>query len=149
LEFIRKYKDLLRALKHQQLDHWLLDWEKVYAEAARLKLPNFQGHRCLYDFLTASRTVDVTFVADREAILNYEIQQEETPSSIMDLLEEFRNQLRTAWALINKGTSHSAFATLQGLFVFLFNSYHAPTSRGAMRGLSTVVVQATCFTMYG
>jgi hypothetical protein len=120
LEIVRRYKDLLRAPKHQQLDHWLLDWEKVYAEAVRLDISDVQGHRCLYDFLNALRTVDVAFVAGREAILNYEVQQGKTPSFILDLLEEFRNHLRTVKALSNqaghtgKEANHSAFATFQG-----------------------------------
>jgi hypothetical protein len=28
---IRKYKDLQRALEHQQMNQWLLNWEKIYA----------------------------------------------------------------------------------------------------------------------
>ncbi len=69
LEIDRKYKNLLRVSKHQQLNDWLLNSEKVYAEAVRLNLSNVQDHRCLYNFLNALRIVDVTFVIDRKAIL--------------------------------------------------------------------------------
>jgi hypothetical protein len=52
----------------------LLNWKKMYAKTIRLKIFDVQEDRCLYDFLNALRTVDVTFVVDKEAILNYEIQ---------------------------------------------------------------------------
>jgi hypothetical protein len=74
-----------------------------------LNLPDVQGDRCVYDFLNSLRTVDVAFVAGREAILNYEIRQRKT-SSIKDLLENFRNHLRTVRAPTSLDVS-------QGLFV--------------------------------
>jgi hypothetical protein len=57
--------------------------------------------------------MDLPFVSDREAILNHEVNQKKPPTSIRDLLEEFRNHLRTARALTTKGATHEAFATLQ------------------------------------
>ncbi len=112
LEVVRKYRDLQRAPKNQQLDHWLLNWEKVYSDASALNLSDVQRHRCLFDFLNSLRSIDMTFVTDKEAILNYELQQRKEPSFIRDLLKEFRNHLRITRALIKKST-HSAFATLQ------------------------------------
>ncbi len=119
LEIVRKYKNLLRALKHQQLNHWLLNWEKIYAKTIKLNISDVQDHRCLYDFLNALRTIDVTFVIDRETILNYEVQQEKTSSFILDFLEKFRNHLRIVKTLFNqtkhtdKKANHSAFAIFQ------------------------------------
>jgi hypothetical protein len=55
----------------------------------------------VYDFLNSLRTVDVAFVAGREAILTHEINQGKNSSSIKDLLKEFRNHLRTVRALIS------------------------------------------------
>ncbi len=66
----------------------------------------------MYDFLNSLRTVDVTFVADREAILTHEVNQGKNSSSIKNLLEEFRNHLRTARAL----TPLMADVGGQGLF---------------------------------
>jgi hypothetical protein len=43
----------------------------MYAETTRLKLSDIQGHRALFDFLNALRTVDVAFVAGREAIVEW------------------------------------------------------------------------------
>ncbi len=38
LEIARKYKNLQRAFKHQQMNQWLLNWEKIYAKTERLNL---------------------------------------------------------------------------------------------------------------
>ncbi len=61
----------------------------------------------MYDFLNSLRTVNVTFVIGREAILTHEVNQEKSSTLIRDLLKEFRNHLRTARALTLNG---------QGLF---------------------------------
>jgi hypothetical protein len=42
LEIIHKYKNLLRVFKHQQLNHWLLNWEKMYAKTIRLNIFDVQ-----------------------------------------------------------------------------------------------------------
>ncbi len=76
-------------------------------------------NRCLYDFLNAMRTVDVTFVVDKKTILNYKVQQEKSSSFILDLLKKFRNHLRIVKTLFNeidhanKKINHSVFAILQ------------------------------------
>jgi hypothetical protein len=110
---IRKYKDLQRALKHQQMNQWLLNWEKIYAKTKRLNLSDVQNDRCAYDFLNSLRTMNLSFVSDRETILNHEMNQSKSSTSIRDLLEEFRNHLRIARVLITKKATHEAFATLQ------------------------------------
>jgi hypothetical protein len=46
LEIVRKYKNLQQALKHQQMNQWLLNWKKIYAKANRLNLSNVQNDRC-------------------------------------------------------------------------------------------------------
>ncbi len=119
LEIVRRYKNLLRVFKHQQLNHWLLNWEKIYAKTIRLNILDVQNHRCLYDFLNALRTINVAFVIDKKTILNYEVQQEKKSSFILDFLKEFRNHLRIVKTLFNqidhtdKKANHSTFATLQ------------------------------------
>jgi Na+-transporting methylmalonyl-CoA/oxaloacetate decarboxylase gamma subunit len=113
LEIVRKYKNLQRALKHQQMNQWLLNWKKVYAKTKRLNLSDVQNDRCAYDFLNSLRTMNLSFVSDRETILNHEMNQSKSSTSIRNLLEEFRNHLRIARALITKKTTHEAFATLQ------------------------------------
>ncbi len=72
-----------------------------------------QNDRCAYDFLNSLRTMNLSFVFDRETILNHEMNQSKSSTSIKDLLKEFRNHLRIARALITKRASHEAFVTLQ------------------------------------
>ncbi len=100
LKIIRRYKNLQLISKRDQLNQWLLEWERVYAKTARLNLSNVQKNRCVYDFLNSLRTVNVTFVINRETILNYELRQRKI-SSIKNLLKNFRNHLRTTRALIS------------------------------------------------
>ncbi len=107
LKVIRKYKDLQQTSKQNltskrdQLNQWLLEWKRIYAKTARLNLSNVQRNRYVYDFLNSLRTMNVTFVIDRETILNHEVQQEKNSSSIKNLLKKFRNHLRTIRALIS------------------------------------------------
>jgi hypothetical protein len=113
LEMIRKYKDLQRAFKHQQMNQWLLNWEKIYAKTKRLNLFDVQNDRCAYDFLNSLRTMNLSFVFDKKTILNHEMNQSKLSTSIRNLLEEFRNHLQIARTLITKRATHEAFATLQ------------------------------------
>jgi hypothetical protein len=57
--------------------------------------------------------MNLSFVFDRKTILNHEMNQRKSSTSIRDLLEEFRNHLRIARTLITKKATHEAFATLQ------------------------------------
>ncbi len=57
--------------------------------------------------------MNLSFVFDKKTILNHEMNQKKFSTSIRDFLEEFRNHLRIARALITKRTTHEAFATLQ------------------------------------
>ncbi len=43
-KMIRKYKDLQRTFKHQQMNQWLLNWEKIYAKTKRLNLFDVQNY---------------------------------------------------------------------------------------------------------
>jgi hypothetical protein len=57
--------------------------------------------------------MNLSFVFERKTILNHEMNQKKFSTSIRNLLEEFRNHLRIARALITKKATHEAFATLQ------------------------------------
>ncbi len=75
LEIIQKYKNLQRISKYQQLDQYLLNWEKIYAKTKRLNLSNVQKNRCAYDFLNSLRRINTSFVIDKKIILNHEMNQ--------------------------------------------------------------------------
>ncbi len=113
LEMIRKYKNLQRALKHQQMNQWLLNWEKIYAKTKRLNLFDVQNDRCAYDFFNSLKTMNLSFVFKRKTILNHEMNQKKSSTSIKNLLKEFRNHFQIARTLITKKVIHKAFATLQ------------------------------------
>ncbi len=113
LEMIRKYKDLQKAFKHQQMNQWLLNWKKIYAKTKRLNLFYVQNDQCAYDFLNSLRTMNLSYMFNKKTILNHEMNQKKSSTSIKNRLKEFRNHLRIARALITKQTSHEAFATLQ------------------------------------
>jgi hypothetical protein len=57
--------------------------------------------------------MNLSFVSDRKAILNHEMNQSKFLTSIRNLLKEFRNHLQIARALITKKATHETFATLQ------------------------------------
>jgi hypothetical protein len=75
LEMIRKYKNLQKALKHQQMNQSLLNWKKIYAKTKRLNLSDIQNNRCAYDFFNSLRTMNLSFMFERETILNHEMNQ--------------------------------------------------------------------------
>ncbi len=113
LEMTRKYKNLQKALKHQQLNQWLLNWEKIYAKTRRLNLSDVTKNRCAYNFLNSLRTMNLSFVFNKKTILNHEMNQKKSSTSIRNILKEFRNHSRIARTLITKKTTHEAFVTLQ------------------------------------
>jgi hypothetical protein len=107
---------LLRGPRAQQQEKWLQQYKRTYAEAVKIKLPEVQDDRLLYDFLDALRSTDMAYVSGREAVLADRIERNDAPLSVKDLLKNYRNYLRTARARISasKGFSHTEFATLQG-----------------------------------
>jgi Reverse transcriptase (RNA-dependent DNA polymerase) len=116
LEVTRRYRELLRGPRAQQQEAWLQQYERTYAEAVKTKLPEVQGDRPLHDFFDALRSTDMAYVSGREAVLADRIERKDVPPSVKDLLENYRNHLRTTKARMSasKGSSHTAFATLQG-----------------------------------
>jgi hypothetical protein len=57
--------------------------------------------------------MNLSFMFDKKTILNHEMNQNKSSTSIKNLLKEFRNHFRIARTLITKRTTHEAFATLQ------------------------------------
>jgi hypothetical protein len=112
-EIVRKYINLQRAFKHQQMNQWLLNWKIIYAKTKRLNLFDVQNNQCAYNFLNSLRTMNLSFVFNKKTILNHEMNQNKSSTSIKDFLKEFRNYFWIARTLITKRTSHKAFVTLQ------------------------------------
>ncbi len=78
-----------------------------------MNLFDVKNDRCAYDFLNSLRTMNLSFVFDKKAILNHEMNQKKFSTLIKIFLEKFRNHLQIAQALITKKAIHEAFATLQ------------------------------------
>jgi hypothetical protein len=116
LEVTHRYRELLRGPKAQQHEKWLQQYERTYAEAVKIKLPEVQHDRPRYDFLDTARSTDIVYVSGREAVRADRIECNDAPPFVKDLLENCRNHLRTARARMSasKGSSYTAFATLQG-----------------------------------
>jgi phosphoglycerate-specific signal transduction histidine kinase len=111
-EMIRKYKDLQKAFKHQQMNQWLLNWKKIYAKTKQLNLFDVQNDWCAYDFLNTLCTMNLSFVFNKKTIFNHEMNQCKFSTLIKNLLEKYRNYLKIARTLITKRTIHKAFAIL-------------------------------------
>lgn len=110
LELMQQYQDLKKAPRSQGIDKWLQQWEKIYADAVRLDLPDVQRDRPLYDFLQAVKSLDPSFSS---ANLTYIMRGKEVPT-LFELVEQFRNARRINNASDKTAHSHSAFPTFQG-----------------------------------
>ena len=116
LEITRKYRDLLRGPKGQQQEKWLQQFERTYAQAVKLELPEILKDRPLDDFLDALRSTDMAFVSGREAVLADRIERGDKQPTLENMVENYRNHLRTASARISASKSPAhAYATLQGV----------------------------------
>jgi hypothetical protein len=90
----------------------------------------------LEDYKKTLRTVNVAFVAGREAILTHEIDQEKNSSSIKNLLKKFRNHLCTVRALT------SLMADVGGQGIFASDGLFAPKAgSGPNKGLAEMIDQ--------
>ena len=97
----------------QGIDTWLQRWEKTYADAVKIKMPEVQDEKPLYDFLLSIQELDPMFVAIQESSFKEKLHTRDPLPSLYDLLERYRNHLRTQRAT-SKSPSHSAFAAYQG-----------------------------------
>jgi hypothetical protein len=114
IELARRYRDIQQGPVNQDPDRWLTDWEKVYTDAVRLRLPEVQEEYPLYDFLNAIRNVDKAWTAGREAILEERIRRNESLPTIYDIIEDYRNHQRISQATSRASPSYATFATFRG-----------------------------------
>jgi hypothetical protein len=89
LEVTRRYRELLRGSRAQQQEKWLQQYECTYAETVKIKLPDIQNNRLLYDFLDALRSTNIAYVSGREAVLADRIKCNNAPPSVKDLLKNY------------------------------------------------------------
>ena len=93
-----------------------MDWEKAYDDAVKIKISDIDGILFFYDFLNTLRSVDMAYVAGREAVIEHEIEKNQNPSTMKKLIENYRNHFRLVKTLTesDKVASHSIFVILQG-----------------------------------
>lgn len=111
LEITKKYQALRRYHRNENIETYLNNWEKVYAEAAELKIPEVDRYRPLTDFLVAITEISPGFAASEEAKLTDKIDEGITPPTLYKLIEKFRNHRRIHDA--SKEISQGAFATFK------------------------------------
>jgi hypothetical protein len=114
IELARRYRDIQQGPVNQDPDRWLTDWEKVYTDAVRLRLPEVQEEYPLYDFLNAIRNVDKAWTAGREAILEERIRRNESLPTVYDIIEDYRNHQRISQATSRASLPYATFATFFG-----------------------------------
>jgi hypothetical protein len=113
LELIQQYRELQKAPRAQQIDGWLLKWERTYTEAVKLALPNVQDDRATYDFLQAIKGVDSQYTATHEVLISEKIKKNEQISTVHNAVADYRNHLRLN-RVTTKSSSYSAFAFFNG-----------------------------------
>ena len=113
LELARKYNKLKTYSKRENIEKWMKDWETVYTDGKKLKIPEVADERSLFDFTHAISAIDSGYASTQEYFINQKIKNKESLPELYDLVEDFRNHYRRTEAL-NPSSSHSAFAALRG-----------------------------------
>ena len=114
LELACKYNKLKTYSKRENVEKWLKDWEIVFTDGRKLKIPEVADDRSLFDFTHAISVIDSGYASSQEYFINQKIKNSENLPDLYDLVEDFRNHLRRTEAL-KMSPSHSAFAaTLNG-----------------------------------
>jgi Reverse transcriptase (RNA-dependent DNA polymerase) len=94
MESIRRYRDAQRAPTSQDHSKWLQEWENAYNDAVRVKLPEAEEDRPIWDLLFAIRGIDAGFAAGREATVAQSLRMGMPMPTTKEMLEDFRNHLR-------------------------------------------------------
>ena len=113
LDVVWKYNKLKTYSKRENIEKWLKDWETTYTDGKKLKLPEVEDERSLFDFTHAISVIDSGYSSTQEYFINQKIKNSEKLPDLYDLVEDFRNHYRRTEALRTLA-SHSAFATLRG-----------------------------------
>jgi hypothetical protein len=111
-ELIRQYRNLLKPPRSNHMD-WLSQWERLSTEAIKLNLLDVQGSQPLYDFLSAVKSLDESWAAAQQALLDPVVEANGQLPSLKTMIERYTNNIRFSKAISKQGT-HSAFVSLRG-----------------------------------
>ena len=96
--------------KNHNIETWLQQWERTYAECKKLSLPDIQNDRTVYDFLQAISSL----VPDFSSIWTINLQvKADTKKDLPDLykiVKMFRNHYYLV-STQKESASHSVFTT--------------------------------------
>jgi hypothetical protein len=110
----KEYQALKHTNKHTSVDRWLMRWETTYAAAVKFDIPDIQGQKPLWDFLTAVRAIDEAWGSS--TLSNIQLKLIDEPDkypSVTKVIEAFRNNMRFTKASA-KNPPAATFATFQG-----------------------------------
>ena len=113
LDLARKYNQLKKYTKREDIEKWLKDWETTYTDGKKLNIPEVADNRSLLDFTHAISSIDAGYASTQEYFINLKMKNSEMLPELYDLVEDFRNHYRRTEAL-KLSSSHTAFATLRG-----------------------------------
>src|SRR5208282_3652365 len=111
IQLANQYAKLKKYNKSEPIEQWLQNWEKTYADAVALNLPDVADDRSLFDFTQAIRPIDAAFASTQDFYITQKTKSGES-MDLYDLIEDFRNHYRRTEAYKPTG-SHSAFATFK------------------------------------
>jgi hypothetical protein len=122
IEPINQYQKLKKALRGQNLDTWIQQWEKTYKECKQFKLPDVEDDRPLYDFLNAISGIAPEFANVWTINIQMKLDSGDTLPDLYKIVELFWNSRRLSNA--QKGlATHGAFpATFEGQSINKNNS---------------------------
>jgi len=108
MELVNQYRKMMKTPKDQSIEPWLQEWEKVYTECKKMKLPEVEEERPLFDFLTSISRISPEFTnAWMIDIQRMQDKGDDLPD-LYKMVELFRNNQRLLYA--QRDLPHSAFA---------------------------------------
>ena len=107
---VDEYRSLLKYNKRERIEAWLQRWENIYADAVELDLPDVQGTRPLFDFLSAIAYYNEVYATTANNQLRIDLENGKPPT-IQRLIERFRQEVAQLSQKSCSHDTHLAFAT--------------------------------------
>src|SRR6266576_3248663 len=107
-----QYGKLKKALRNQNFEVWVQEWEKVYTECVELGLPEVEGNRSVRDFVYAVESTSPSWSEYWKNEFQRLDWKKKTLPSFFEITEIYRNHRRTELAQKGKNP-HGSFAVHQ------------------------------------
>ena len=109
-----QYGKLKKALRNQNFEVWVQEWEKVYTECVELGLPEVEGNRSVRDFVYAVESTSPSWSEYWKNEFQRLDWKKKTLPSFFEITEIYRNHRRTELAQKGKNPQGSFAATFKG-----------------------------------